>query len=101
MLENRAVEWWRWWPGAASCLPDWLTYLQVESLKQQGNAALQAGNVDSALDLYTQALKLSGGDNAVLYSNRSAAYCKAGRHEEALEDAEKVVTLRPDWVKVR
>lgn len=35
----------------------------------------------------------------MLYSNRSAAYAKAEKFELALEDAEKTVTLKPDWGK--
>ncbi|KAH3845447.1 hypothetical protein DPMN_087728 [Dreissena polymorpha] len=53
---------------------------------------------DEALRLYTEALSLD--TSAVLYSNRSAAYSKAGNHLKALEDAEKAIELKPDWVKV-
>ncbi len=35
----------------------------------------------------------------MLSSNRSAAYAKAGKYAEALEDAEKTVKLKPDWSK--
>lgn len=37
--------------------------------------------------------------NHVLYSNRSAAYAKADKFAQALEDAEKTVSLKPDWAK--
>lgn len=37
--------------------------------------------------------------NHVLYSNRSAAYSKAGKFREALADAEKTVQLNPTWPK--
>lgn len=35
----------------------------------------------------------------MLYSNRSAAYAKAGKYAEALEDAEKTISLNPTWAK--
>ena len=49
--------------------------------------------------MYSEALKLDG-DNAVLYSNRSAAYVKATRYIMALKDAEKAIEIKPDWSKV-
>lgn len=71
---------------------------QVTSLKERGNAALQEGKFDEAIKCYTEAIALDG-TNHVLYSNRSAAYAKAEKYEQALEDAEKTVTLKPDWGK--
>jgi len=38
--------------------------------------------------------------NHVLYSNRSAAYAKHEAYEKALEDAEAVIQIKPDWSKV-
>ena len=52
-----------------------------------------------ALRLYSEALKLDP-DNAVLYSNRSAAYAKATRYIMAVKDAERAIELKPDWSKV-
>ena len=37
----------------------------------------------------------------LLLSNRSHAFACLDRFHEALEDAERVVKLRPDWPKVR
>uniref|UniRef100_A0A0K8TBK0 Stress-induced-phosphoprotein 1 n=1 Tax=Lygus hesperus TaxID=30085 RepID=A0A0K8TBK0_LYGHE len=70
----------------------------VNSLKEKGNAALQSGNFKEAVNFYTQAIQVDG-SNHVLFSNRSAAYCKAGEYDKALQDAEKTVTLKPDWGK--
>ncbi|XP_044731476.1 stress-induced-phosphoprotein 1 [Chrysoperla carnea] len=71
---------------------------QVAALKEQGNSALSAGNFDEAIKHYTDAINLDS-SNHVLYSNRSAAYAKAGKYELALADAEKTVELKPDWAK--
>jgi len=37
----------------------------------------------------------------LLWSNRSHAYSSLDRNKEALEDAEVVLKLRPDWPKVQ
>ncbi len=73
--------------------------LQVSALKDKGNAALNAGKFDEAIKFYSDAIKLDP-NNHVLYSNRSAAYCKNNKFKEALTDAEKTVSLKPDWAKV-
>ena len=73
--------------------------LQAEKLKQDGNKALQGGNAEEAVQLYSQAIKCDP-ENAALFSNRSAAYSKAGKYMEALTDAETAVQLKPDWAKV-
>lgn len=70
----------------------------MSALKDKGNAALQNGNYDEAVKFYTEAIALDG-SNHVLYSNRSAAYAKAEKYEQAFEDAQKTVELKPDWVK--
>lgn len=75
------------------------TILQVTVLKDKGNAALQANKFDEAIKCYTEAIELDN-RNHVLFSNRSAAYAKAGKYAQALEDAEKTVQLKPDWGKV-
>ena len=79
-------------------LMDFLYLYQAAQLKDQGNAALAAGNLDEAVRLYSEALALDS-SNHVLFSNRSAAYAKAGKYMEALKDAEKTVELKPDWIK--
>lgn len=67
-------------------------------MKEKGNVALQEGKFDEAITFYTQAIELDS-SNHVLYSNRSAAYAKSGKYLQALEDAEKTVSLKPDWGK--
>ena len=76
-----------------------LDYKQhAEDLKDQGNKAFQAGDVQSAIRLFTQAIDIDP-DNHVYYSNRSAAYMKADSKSKALRDAEKCVELAPTWPK--
>lgn len=68
-------------------------------LRAQGNAALKAGNIDKAVEFYSQGLKRNPDDH-VLYSNRSAAYLRLHNFQAALADAEKCTELEPNWCKV-
>ncbi|CAH3177665.1 unnamed protein product, partial [Porites evermanni] len=72
--------------------------LQAAKLKDQGNTHLQAGDLAKAVDCYTEAISLDP-SNHVFYSNRSAAYAKDKKYEQALADAKKCVELKPDWGK--
>lgn len=67
--------------------------------KAKGNAAFQAGDFATAVQHFTKAIELSPSD-AVLYSNRSGAYASLKQFENALNDAEMCVKLKPDWAKV-
>ncbi|CAF4835372.1 unnamed protein product [Rotaria sp. Silwood1] len=71
---------------------------QVEELISKANAAFSAGENDKAVNLYTQAIALDE-KNYILYSNRSAAYAKLNKYEYALKDAEKCISLKPDFVQ--
>ena len=48
--------------------------------------------------MYTQAVAGDESDHT-LFSNRSAAYLALGLYEQALWDANKCTTLKPDWAK--
>ena len=67
-------------------------------LKDKGNAFLQKGEYDKAIECYTSAIRLDPG-NHVLYSNRSAAYAKVGKYEDALKDADECIRLNSSWAK--
>lgn len=71
---------------------------QAERYKSQGNNALQAGLFADAVDLYTKAIALDP-NSSIYFSNRSAAYASLDRFREALDDAQEVVGLKPEWVK--
>lgn len=67
--------------------------------KNRGNDAFSKKNFDEAIKHFTEAISLDP-SNHVLYSNRSAAYASLSKFKEALDDAEKTVSLKPDWPKV-
>lgn len=72
--------------------------VQANLLKDQGNELLQAGKIQEAITIYTQAIDLDP-DNHVFYSNRCAAYMKNDSKSKALHDAEKCIKLAPAWSK--
>ena len=73
--------------------------LQAEEFKAQGNALLKEDKFAEAVDMYSRAIELDP-DNAVYYSNRSAAFlAKGDARGKALRDAEKCIELRPEWWK--
>lgn len=47
---------------------------------------------------FTEAIAIEP-QNHILYSNRSAAYAGKKDYQQALEDAEKVTEIKPDWAK--
>lgn len=67
--------------------------------EQQSNEACQSGDFQAAVELYTEALQADP-QSCILYSNRSAALLKLGRHQEALDDAGQACELNPKWPKV-
>lgn len=71
---------------------------KVQQLKEQGNKCMEEGKLDEALEHYDNAIDLDI-KNHVLFSNRSAAHAKLGKYEEALQDAETTLYLKPDWSK--
>lgn len=70
----------------------------MEEAKALGNAAFKAQDFPEAIKQFTLAIEADAG-NHVLFSNRSAAYAKAGQFTAALLDANKCIELMPDWPK--
>ncbi|XP_055017627.1 tetratricopeptide repeat protein 28 isoform X1 [Boleophthalmus pectinirostris] len=69
----------------------------MERIQQSSEACLR-GDFQTALDLYSDALRADP-QNCILYSNRSAARLKLGQHQAALDDALKAGQLNPKWPK--
>lgn len=71
---------------------------EAASLKDEGNVKFKAGEYEAALELYAKSLEINPRQHLV-FSNRSAAYLKLKKSEEALRDAERCVELEPTWAK--
>jgi len=84
--------------GSAKAGPGGKSKDDAEQLKSQGNAAMQRKDYPAAIDLYTRALDIVP-LNPIYLSNRAAAYSGAGRHEEAMNDAEMAVAADPQYTK--
>jgi len=69
-----------------------------EAFKSKGNAAMQAKDYESAIELYSKALNISP-LNPIYLSNRAAAYSASGKHAEASTDAEMAVAADPKYTK--
>lgn len=81
-------------------------------LKQRGNAALKSGDLEKAIELYTQGLQrcenfvaASNGEErfdeqqVALLTNRAQVYFRKGKFEQALQDAEKSLQVDEHWAK--
>jgi len=71
---------------------------RAEEFKAQGNDALKKGELQKAVELYTEALKLDNG-NAMYRCNRSAALLGLEKWDYAEEDALVAVRLDPKYAK--
>lgn len=84
--------------GAGDALTDEAA-AQAEGFKTEGNRLLAEKDFAQAVEMYSRAIELDP-DNAVYFSNRSAAYLAMGdARGKALKDAEKCIELKPDWWK--
>lgn len=72
---------------------------QAEVFKAEGNKLLAEKKFADAVEMYTRAIDLDP-DNAVYFSNRSAAFLAMGdARGKALKDAERCIELKPEWWK--
>lgn len=72
--------------------------MSADEFKQQGTNDFKAGNFAAAIENYTKALELTPDDHTIL-GNRSAAYLKMNDAENALQDGQKCIDIKPDWAK--
>jgi len=72
--------------------------LTPEQLNEKGAMLFAASRYDAALSTLEWAVEYEP-DNHVYISNRSVSLCALGRLQEGLEDAERVLHLRPDYAK--
>lgn len=68
-------------------------------LKQQGDGHFSERNFAAAVSRYTEALGVA--EDAVVLSNRSAAFAQRRCFREALEDAERALGLQPAWPRLQ
>jgi len=101
--------------------------INVKKFKEKGNELYNSGKYQEAANEYTKAMSsftfkktnINASDDpapaqdtdasldtqdviklyATLLSNRSVAYKKVGRYENAKKDAEQVIIIRPTWFK--
>lgn len=58
----------------------------------------QSHSLQANSDKFSKAIEIEP-SNHVLYSNRSGAYASLKDFDHALEDANKVTEIKPDWAK--
>ena len=70
----------------------------AKSWKEKGNALVKEKKYKEALDCYTKSIEIDPND-PILYSNRSAMHLNLSEFDQALADAEKAISLKPDYAK--
>jgi tetratricopeptide (TPR) repeat protein len=70
----------------------------AEEWKEKGNNFLKNKNYEEALKCYTEAVNADP-SNYIYYSNRSACYYNMQNFQNALEDANKCISIKSDWAR--
>ena len=66
--------------------------------KDKGNALVKEKKYKEALDCYTKAISIDPND-PILYSNRSAMHLNLNEFDDAIKDADKAISLKPEYGK--
>jgi stress-induced-phosphoprotein 1 len=74
------------------------TPIEFNKLKEKANEYYVENKYKEAINIYTQLLEWEP-ENYMVLSNRSAAYIKLEKWNEALNDAVMSTKLKPDWGK--
>jgi len=71
---------------------------EADKLREKGNLAVERTRFKEALDLYSSAIALSSGDYR-LFSNRALCQLKLGEPQNALDDCQQCLSLKPNYSK--
>ena len=70
---------------------------QSSKLSGQGSKLINAGKYDQAIEIFTEAIS-EDQSNPVFYYYRAVALDKSGNLDKALEDYQKSIELKPDFI---
>ena len=73
--------------------------LHAELIFQHGNLLMMLGQLDVAIEAYSDAINLNP-HNANTHNNRGIAYAEKGKLDNAIKDYNTTIQLRPDYPNV-
>ncbi|KAJ7378771.1 hypothetical protein OS493_021357 [Desmophyllum pertusum] len=71
---------------------------EANQLREKGNDEVKRNKFKEALELYSSAIGLSSSDYR-LFCNRALCHLKLGQPQNALDDCEKCLSLKPYYSK--
>lgn len=66
-------------------------------MKLKGNECMKSKEFKQAVELYNESLFLE--EDAATYANRAQAYLKLKDYRKCIEDSNKALSLKPNYVK--
>ena len=66
--------------------------------KDKGNGLVKEKKYKEALDCYSKAIEIDPND-PILYSNRSLMHINLSEFDQAITDAEKAISIKPEYAK--